>query len=65
MNNEGHVIGRIEFATRMGYLADELEKEGDLEETHMQMDALMCETLESIGYEEGVRIFKEAPKWYA
>lgn len=36
----------------------------DTEECHRKMDALMCETLEQFGCCEGVKIFKESPKWY-
>lgn len=39
---------------------------GDDEEVeHSDMDDLMCEILTSLGYEEGVQIFKDAHKWYA
>lgn len=39
---------------------------GDDEEVeHSDMDDLMCELLTSLGYEEGVQIFKDAHKWYA
>ena len=39
---------------------------GDDEEiVHSMMDGIMCETLEKLGFTEGVEIFNEAPKWYA
>ena len=42
------------------------QKYGDDEETvHSMMDGIMCETLDSLGFTEGVGIFNEAPKWYA
>jgi hypothetical protein len=42
------------------------KKYGDDEEiVHSMMDGIMCETLEKLGFTEGVRIFNEAPKWYA
>ena len=28
------------------------------------MDNYICATLESLGYGEGVKIFKTEPKWY-
>lgn len=42
------------------------KKYGDDEEiVHSMMDDVMCETLEKLGFAEGVEIFGEAPKWYA
>ena len=39
---------------------------GDDEElVHGVMDGIMCETLDRLGFTEGVKIFDEAPKWYA
>ena len=37
----------------------------DEEICHALMDDLMCETLRSLGYEKGIDIFEETPKWYA
>nr|DAR20779.1 MAG TPA: hypothetical protein [Caudoviricetes sp.] len=42
------------------------KKYGDDEEiVHSMMDGIMCETLDRLGFTEGVKIFNEAPKWYA
>nr|DAX00085.1 MAG TPA: hypothetical protein [Bacteriophage sp.] len=42
------------------------QKYGDDEEiVRIMMDGIMCETLEKLGFAEGVEIFNEAPKWYA
>ena len=42
------------------------KKYGDDEEiVHSMMDGIMCETLDRLGFTEGVGIFNEAPKWYA
>ena len=39
---------------------------GDDEEiVHSMMDGIMCETLEKLGFTEGVEILDDAPKWYA
>lgn len=38
---------------------------GDEEECHMQMDTNMCYLLKALGYEKGVEIFLNTPKWYA
>lgn len=37
----------------------------DPEEMHYYADMLMCELLTELGYNEGVEIFKEMPKWYS
>jgi len=37
----------------------------DVEVVHIQMDSLMAEVLEKLGYKEGIKIFKETNKWYA
>nr|DAJ64425.1 MAG TPA: hypothetical protein [Caudoviricetes sp.] len=37
----------------------------DEERVHGVMDYIMCETLDRLGFTEGVEIFNEAPKWYA
>ena len=50
-----------EFAEKMKSLA----VSNDTENRHSDMDALMCETLRTLGYEEGVEIFENTDKWYA
>ena len=35
------------------------------EEGHERMDMVMVELLESLGYSEGCKIFRDAEKWYA
>lgn len=35
------------------------------EEVHIKMDDLLCETLSTLGYDDGVKIFKETSKWYS
>ena len=37
----------------------------DEEDRHRRMDALMCEVLRSIGYDDGIDIFEVTNKWYA
>lgn len=37
----------------------------DEERVHGVMDGIMCETLDRLGFTEGVEIFEKAPKWYA
>ena len=54
-----------EFAEAMRFFSDRYKDGNDIERTHRAMDDLMCETLASLGYEEGVKIFRDTPKWYA
>lgn len=37
----------------------------DYECLHDAMDITMCKLLESLGYGEGIEVFRNAPKWYA
>ena len=37
----------------------------DAEGFHVEADDLMCEILESLGYKEGIEIFKNTEKWYS
>lgn len=51
------------FTTKM---QEAYKKYGDDEEiVHSVMDGIICETLEKLGFTKGVKIFNEAPKWYA
>lgn len=59
-----------EFAEKMRELAGDPDDNGyywpgDPEAAHHDMDDLMCEVLESLGYGEGVEIFRNTYKWYA
>lgn len=37
----------------------------DEEYAHRNADGCMCELLKSLGYHEGIEIFKKMSKWYA
>ena len=37
----------------------------DLERSHLVMDGLMCNILDSLGYTEGVEFFNNCNKWYS
>lgn len=37
----------------------------DKEAVHMYMDDFMCDLLRELGYEKGVEVFENTPKWYA
>ena len=51
-----------EFAEKMTKI---IKDTGGYEEAfHGEADDLMCELLVSLGYSEGVEIFKKQPKWY-
>ena len=34
------------------------------EESHWEMDNLMCDVLKSLGYSEGIDIFINSTRWY-
>lgn len=59
-------ISPDEFIRKMREIKEELYfKKAYIEECHMEMDELMCKTLSSLGYDEGVKLFRTTPKWYA
>lgn len=57
---ERRIISPEEFAAAMAEASHEGPEDG-----HIEADALMCETLRRLGYEEGVQIFENFKKWYA
>ena len=50
-----------EFAKKMSQLAGGDDAEAD----HIKADELMCQLLTSLGYGEGVKIFRDMYKWYS
>ncbi len=40
-------------------------EKNDMEECHTEMDDYILKVLETLGYEEGVKVFRTTPKWYA
>lgn len=42
-----------------------LSSQKGMEISHIEMDDLMADTLEALGYSEAVKIFRKANKWYA
>lgn len=57
-----------DFAYEMRQISNQLKDPtflGDQEDVHVHMDYYMTTVLEELGYEEGVKIFRETPKWYA
>ena len=59
---EQKMISPKEFAEEMKRIA---EKDTDEEMCHIEMDDYMCDVLRQLGFEEGVAIFEDTPKWYA
>ena len=41
------------------------EYEDDIEDCHAELDLYICETMERLGYADGIRLFRTTPKWYA
>jgi len=37
----------------------------DTENCHAELDLYICETMEKLGYADGIRLFRKTPKWYA
>ena len=56
------MINPKEFAEKMGQIAEERD---DTEVCHKKMDDYICKVLRALGYEEGVEIFENTPKWYS
>ena len=42
-----------------------IDNENGTESVHIEMDLYICEVMESLGYTEGIRLFRGTPKWYA
>lgn len=60
------VITQDMIAAFTAKMREAYRKYGDDEKiVHSMMDGIMCETLDRLGFTEGVEIFGEAPKWYA
>lgn len=60
------VITKDMIATFTVGMREAYQKCGDDEEiVHSMMDGIMCETLDRLGFTEGVKIFNETSKWYA
>lgn len=55
-------MGPEQFAVAMG---EHFKGDYDQEAAHANADELLCKLLESLGYGDGVKVFREADKWYA
>ena len=61
-NKDRTMISPKEFADKMKRIA---EKKTNEEMCHIEMDDYMCDVLRQLGFEEGVAIFMDTPKWYS
>lgn len=60
------VVTQDMIAAFTAEMQEAYRKYGDDEEiVYSMMDGIMCETLDRLGFTEGVGIFNKAPKWYA
>ena len=62
------VMSLEEFYEKMKYCFKEdvlKNNESNLGDAHLDADMLMCNVLESLGYGEGIKVFKAAEKWYS
>lgn len=56
-----YLISPTSFAEQVKRIVD---KAGDdYEQSHIELDALLCRVLEQNGYTEGVQMYREAKKW--
>lgn len=53
----------LEFANAMRVIS--INASIDREDAHARGDDLMCKVLEQLGYEEGVKVFRDMEKWYS
>lgn len=52
-----------EFKTEMKKILEQYED--DEEMFHVAADNYICSVMETLGFEEGIKIFENADKWYA
>ena len=57
------MISPKEFAEEMKRIAE--ESTTDEEKCHIEMDDYICDVLRQLGFEDGVAIFIDTPKWYS
>lgn len=49
-------------AIRKKFFNDDYE---NLQDCHADMDTYILEVLETLGYKDGVAVFRSTPKWYS
>ena len=52
-----------EFYKRMARVAETNQDDGEV--AHVQMDELMAQLLEHLGYSDGIQVFRGFQKWYS
>lgn len=52
-----------QFKKQMEQIENEFGQ--DIEMAHGKADFLMCKVLSEMGYQEGIKVFEDMPKWYA
>ena len=61
-----HKITPEEFLKKLKAIKLKLYfRENDLHACHVEMDELLCKTLSSLGYDQGIEFFRMTPKWYS
>jgi hypothetical protein len=50
-----------QFAQRMRQFAEM----DDSEAAHSSADGLLCDVLEALGYDEGIKVYRDMKKWYS
>lgn len=61
------MVTQLQFRDRMKILEERYGDNGTEQDEgifHMEADKLICDTLEMLGYIEGINIFKRNRKWY-
>lgn len=56
-----------EFKAQMEEIRDKFftDEYEDFHECHVDMDTYILEVLETLGYKDGVAVFRSTPKWYS
>ena len=68
MKVQGERMTKLEMEFSKKGFANEMRRiarNNDPELNHISADELMCDLLCSLGYDEGVEIFKNMMKWYS
>lgn len=52
-----------EFEAHIKHIIEQYEY--NFEDKHVELDLYLCTVLESLGYSDGVRLFRSTQKWYA
>ena len=55
------------YKRRLFEIIEKLEKQKyyDEEDAHIEADAVLCDLLKELGFEDVVELYEKIPKWYA